>query len=69
VEGDTIALITNEQGGEAGRYFNGTSFSTENFLVDSSLGGRIVKAMLKTKRLSKAVYDGIMGLIFWRRNA
>ncbi len=69
IDGGMVALITNEQGGEAGRYFNGYSYNEENWLVDTSFGGRIVKAFQKTKKLSQAIYDGIMGYILWRRNA
>jgi hypothetical protein len=69
VENGVVELVTNEPGGEALRQFNGTSYSEENFLVDSSLGGRIVRAMEKTKKLSAAIYDGFMGYILWRKRA
>jgi hypothetical protein len=62
-------MITNEQGVEAGRFFNGAAYLTEDTLQDSSLGGRIAKALLKTKRMSKAIYDGILGIVCWRKNA
>jgi hypothetical protein len=68
IPGDAVALITNEGGEEAGRIFYGTSYSDADWMVDSSFGGRMVKAMRKTKRMSKAVYDGLMGLILWRKN-
>lgn len=67
VEKGLIELITNEPGGEALRQFNGSSYSEENYLVDNSLGGRIVRALEKTRRLSVAIYDGFMGYIFWRK--
>jgi len=69
IPGDMIELITNEEGGEALRYFNGTTYSEENFLLDTSFGGRIIKLFQKTKKLSMAIFDGILGYILWRRNA
>jgi len=69
IDGDLIELITNEQGGEALRQFNGTSYTAENFLLDESLGGRIIKALQKTKKLSMSIYDGLLGYILWRKNA
>jgi hypothetical protein len=69
VEKDTIELVTNEPGGEALRQFNGMSYSAQNFLVDDSVGGRIVKALQKTKMLSASIYDGLMGYILWRKKA
>lgn len=68
VESGVIQLITNEPGGEALRQFNGMAYSEENFFVDPTLGGRIVKALQKTRRLSAAIYDGFMGYVFWRKN-
>ena len=68
IEGDLVELMTNEQGQEALRYFNGYSFSAENHLVDGTLGGRIEKVLRKTKKMSQAVYDGLMGYILWRKN-
>lgn len=47
----------------ARRQFNGTSYGAENFLVDNSMGGRIEKTLLRTKRLSSSIYDGIVGFI------
>jgi hypothetical protein len=67
VENGIIQLMTNEPGGEALRQFNGRQFSAENFLVDSTLGGRIMKALTKTKKMSAAIYDGFMGYILWRK--
>jgi hypothetical protein len=69
VENGVVELITNEPGGEALRQFNGTTYSQENFLVDQSLGGRIVRALEKTRKLSAAIYDGFMGYILWRKRA
>lgn len=69
VENGIIQLITNEPGGEALRQFNGRNYSQENFLVDASLGGRIMKAIEKTKKMSAAIYDGFMGYILWRKKA
>jgi hypothetical protein len=69
VENGVIQLITNEPGGEALRQFNGMAYSEENFLVDTTLGGRIVRALEKTRRFSAAIYDGFMGYIFWRKRA
>lgn len=68
VENGVVELVTNEPGGEALRTFNGTSYSQENHLVDGSLGGRIVRALEKTRKLSAAIYDGFMGYILWRKN-
>jgi len=69
VENGAIALITNEPGGECGRMFDGTTYSTDNFLVDSSRGGRIERALRATKRMSTAIYDGFMGYILWRKKS
>jgi hypothetical protein len=66
---DTIELITNEPGGEALRQFSGMTYSSEDVLTDSGIGGRIIKALRKTKRLSAAIYDGIIGYVLWRKNA
>lgn len=68
VESGVVQLVTNEPGGEAGRKFNGSSYSTENFLVDDEFGGRIVRTLERTKKMSAAIYDGLMGYIFWRKN-
>jgi len=68
-EGDVVSLITNEQGSECGRFFNGTSYSEEDWLVDQNMGGRITKDLHKTKRLSQMIYDGFLGLVGWRKNA
>lgn len=65
-EDGNLILITNEPGGEALRLFNGSSYSTENYLVDSTYGGRIVKEMSKTKRKSISIYDGFLGYVLWR---
>jgi hypothetical protein len=69
VENGIIELITNEPGGEALRQFNGRNYSAENFMVDQTLGGRIMKAIEKTKKMSAAIYDGFMGYILWRKKA
>jgi hypothetical protein len=68
VEGGAYELVTNEPGGEALRQFNGTQYSQDNFLVDSSLGGRVARAFEKTLKLSASIYDGFLGYINWRRN-
>jgi hypothetical protein len=67
VENGVVELMTNEPGGEALRQFNGMNYSAENFLVDTSLGGRVERLVNKTKRLSTAIYDGFMGYILWRK--
>lgn len=67
VETGAYEYITNEPGGEALRQFNGSQYSVDDYLVDSSLGGRIVRAMQKTRKLSAAIYDGFLGYILWRR--
>jgi hypothetical protein len=69
IEGDMVQLVTNEPGGEAIRQFNGMAYSTENILQDSSIGGRIIRSFQKTKKLSVAIYDGLMGYVIWRKNA
>jgi len=69
IENGMINIITNEPGGEAGRQFNGSAYSADNFLVDASLGGRIEKLLRATKRMSVSIYDGFLGYIFWRKNS
>lgn len=68
VEGGAYEFVTNEPGGEALRQFNGLQYSQDNYFVDSSLGGRIARAVGKTKRLSASLYDGFLGYLLWRRN-
>jgi hypothetical protein len=67
VENGVVMIITNEPGGEALRQFNGSSYGSDNFLIDPSMGGRIERAIQKTKKISAAIYDGFMGYIFWRK--
>ena len=67
IPGDMVALITNEEGGEALSYFNGNTYSRENYLLDPSFGGKIIKIFQKTKKLSMAIFDGLLGYVIWRR--
>ena len=67
VPGDLIELITNEQGLEGLRFFNGYAFSDENYFVDNTFGGKILKALSKTKKLSRSIFDGLLGFISWRK--
>lgn len=67
VESGVVMVLTNEPGGEALRQFNGSSYSTTNYLVDDEYGGRIARALNLTKKMSAAIYDGLMGYIFWRK--
>lgn len=67
VENGTIALITNEPGGESLRLFNGMAYSEQDYLVDNNVGGRITKDMQHTIKKSIAVYDGQLGYVLWRR--
>jgi len=67
VENGTIALITNEPGGESLRLFNGMSYSEQDYLVDNNMGGRITKEMQHTIKKSISVYDGQLGYVLWRK--
>lgn len=67
VESGVVVLLTNEPGGEALRRFNGSQYSEQNELVDPEYGGRIVRSLEATKKMSAAIYDGLVGFIFWRK--